>query len=198
MGPKRMETIRAYHEAGHAVIGHVLGVEVSFVAAFPTSDKSAAMVLNSSAAFRARNISEKIEGFKVDCKVALAGPHAQLRYVGAQRARDRDYWRGDIEQARSSAAAAIYLREGGTIDTAKECQWIELNEACGVEAVRLFHQLWDETAVLVSNKWPAIERTAQALVKRRILFSDDVAALVAGLNPLTSQERFGASGARTQ
>jgi hypothetical protein len=180
--------IIAYHEAGHAVVARVLGIVVDHVTGFSTSPGA----LRHSAGWQARNadVSTQQVGIEKDAKVALAGPHAQLRHhpvrhpriTFVDEGRMPDGWQSDLASARNSACQIVLLKHGA-ISTALSSTTVTLNEPQVAELNRLLGQLWKETEALVSEYWPAIERTAEALLHGRILIQDEIDALIAGRPP---------------
>jgi ATP-dependent Zn protease len=66
----------AYHEAGHAVIARVLGVEVGHV----SMEERSAGTFNAYYLVKDDpDLTLRLEAIETDTKVSLAGPHTQTR-----------------------------------------------------------------------------------------------------------------------
>jgi hypothetical protein len=166
--------------AGHAVIARVLGLGVPYAALFGIDPNSNAGVTTTSASWRARSddVAAQVTGFEKDAKVALAGAQAQQRYRPLGRGRidraRRNEWSSDFSNALSCVAHAVVLRHGD-----EPVRRTNLDDAHRSEAETLFGRLLEETADLVEQNWPAIERVATALLSNRMLTQDDLDALIA-------------------
>jgi hypothetical protein len=172
------EDVIAYHEAGHAVIARALGVGVTHVAIFPTSDGVRAVAQTRSAYWLARadDAPAQIAGYETDASVSFAGPLAQHRYRPG-RLRWEHEWRDDLAAATSYVARSVLLRNG--VKLSAETQRLELTPAQVTAVDELQHRIFAETQALVEEHWSAIERVAQALMKRRILSDVELDALIA-------------------
>ncbi|HYA29870.1 MAG TPA: hypothetical protein VEI95_13690 [Acidobacteriota bacterium] len=78
----KLERLKAYHEAGHAVVARTLGIAMSYVTTLPTEDMTAGGALANSASWLARDADQatQLAAIEKDMKACLAGPHAQARY----------------------------------------------------------------------------------------------------------------------
>ena len=81
-GKDKLERLKAYHEAGHAVVARTLGMAMSYVTMLPTDDMTAGSALADSASWLARDADQatQLAAIEKDMKALLAGPHAQARY----------------------------------------------------------------------------------------------------------------------
>jgi hypothetical protein len=173
----------AYHEAGHAVVTRGLGLNVPYVTIFPVADDAKASTLSQSAVWLARGHDQatQVIACEKDAKVNLAGPLAQHKYCpvrNVKKARARG-WSGDIANAESAVVRIVLLKAG--IDLGDDPTAITLTEQQLDSCNDLMDQLWEASAALVEDNWPAIERVAEALLLRPILNQDDIDALIANL-----------------
>jgi hypothetical protein len=78
MTNEKREKMIAYHEAGHAVIARVFGLDVRHVMLFPTTP----LVHRQNAAWLARDAdtATMLVALERDAKVTLAGPIAQQKH----------------------------------------------------------------------------------------------------------------------
>jgi hypothetical protein len=175
------DTIKAYHEAGHAMAARALGIGVPYVTVFPVADDASATAMAQSAAWLARDhdLTAQIAAYEKDAKVNLAGPHAQHRYRPVKNVKKAEArgWSGDIANAESAVVRIVLLKAG--VDPGDDPTTVTLTEQQLADCNAVLGQLWDASAALVEDNWPAIERVAQALLVRRVLNQDDVDALIA-------------------
>jgi ATP-dependent Zn protease len=173
------DEVRAYHEAGHAVIARVLGVGVVYITLFPSDETNNGGAQTWSAAWLARATGDAAaltRGFETDAKVSLAGPYAQIKHrpnTNMKRA-SRDEWDSDLGNAKSCAATMVWLQ-----DHADEAG-MTLSAEQATEALRIFQRLQDEARALVEEHWPSVERVAKALLKYRALQGGEVDDLIGG------------------
>jgi hypothetical protein len=93
----------AYHEASHAVIARVLGVEVLGVAMFPTDDVNRAGSLTYSASYYSgADKLARIAGLEIDIKIGLAGPIADARHSKGRPSRSMKHGEVDVGPALTS------------------------------------------------------------------------------------------------
>ena len=183
MGQKRDWT-KAYHEAGHAVVARVLGVEVTYVTLFSTDETNSAIAQTRSATWLARGADDTtlLAAAEKDLKISLAGPLADAWYRPKRRDKQDD-WQADLAHARQSAAHAVSIRRGANpLDAngqVKPGVKTELTHDEAQECLHLINQLWEETDKLIADNWPAVTRVAEMLFERRILSGDDVDSLIA-------------------
>jgi hypothetical protein len=175
---------KAHHEAGHAVIARVLGVEVSYAAMLNTN------VETHSALYLTKNSSAaaQIVGAEKDIKILLAGALAQCHYRPMtrgrmQKAANSGGWEDDISTASRLVAQILYFQTGRTLselmsDPNPEAALKALGQSDAAET--LWERLWQETKALVNEHWPAIERVAAAMLERRALNQSDIDALIRG------------------
>jgi ATP-dependent Zn protease len=192
--PKK-DLIKAYHEAGHAVVARVLGVGVIYAAIFSTSPGNEGNVRTITASWKAPDddLPAKLAALGKDLAVALGGPLAEHRHRPVKRsAREPSRWGSDMTRAINFAIMSVLLNDG-TISPAHpglrgrrdegEAP-VERNEAQNVEAARLLERSLKETGALVAQHWSAIERVANALLSGRMLDQDELDALIANRHAL--------------
>jgi ATP-dependent Zn protease len=80
--PTNRKKLKAYHEAGHAVIARVLGVGVPQLTLVSVdADTAASATTASAAALADRNdLFAHVAGIEKDIKISMAGPQSQNRY----------------------------------------------------------------------------------------------------------------------
>ena len=173
---------KAHHEAGHAVVARVLGVTVDHASLLvDVATKSIIYALTDSALYRARSkpLSEQIAAAEIDAKVALAGPLAQCRYrpltEGQKRKAQEQGWYDDMVNIKSFIGQILYLQQGGEIVDEERTVTIDID-------ANAFNATWrrlnNEAQNLVDQNWQAISRVAAALLERRLLYQDDIDALM--------------------
>jgi hypothetical protein len=118
----RGKKVKAHHEAGHAVIARVLGINVIHVALHPVGLQNGPGVLRDSALYLAKgkNPATQIIAAENDAKILLAGPIAQCFYrpltEGQKRkAKEDGGWRDDYATVQSFATRIVYLQEGRSL-----------------------------------------------------------------------------------
>jgi ATP-dependent Zn protease len=181
-GKKRI----AHHEAGHAVIARVLGVDIPCVSIvrMGTDAAGTAGALTWSAAWTGRkDPATMLAGVETDAKITFAGPNAELKYLPDTNIKlaQRKQWRSDMERARSAALKIVLLRA----DPKQQFEFegrrtVEITSEQDAEVERLVNQFNDQARLLVEQHWPAIGRVAAALLDRRIVYGDKIDALIAG------------------
>jgi Zn-dependent protease len=157
---KREEKRRtAHHEAGHAVIACVFGVELksATILVKPFSDGWA----GGSVSFKGWREDWEAHAPPDDAGaiIGLAGPMAELRY--APRLRNRDGWGSDRRQAA---------------------------ELVGGDPARI-HAAEAKARDLVAQHWPAIQRVATALLDRSRLSREEIVAAMLSLDHLECMPR---------
>jgi hypothetical protein len=156
--------IAAHHEAGHAVVFHRLGHRVTEAEIHSTGGYVRVSDCDYRTTLPARPDGlysgvELVNAARPDVVGRLAGPVAEARHRGLEQL--RECWRqgesntdlGDVEN---------WLRQvvhPDEFDSAAE--WVTA------------HAVW-----LVNENWPAIERVAAALLRRRVLNGEQVAELI--------------------
>jgi hypothetical protein len=168
-------TIREFHEAGHAVIGRVLGIPVSYINMLGDGE-----VLATSATHLARDADKaaQLAAIAKDVIACCAGPMAQHRHH-PQRNRRPVEWDGDRETASALAYRAALIESG--IDF-RQLNPNDLAPPLNADQTAFFEEFLqsgnDKALKLVDQHWPAIERVAKALLVRPILNSADLDELI--------------------
>ena len=140
----------AYHEAGHVVIGHRLGVDLASADILPDGQGgNGHTVFNVRPGFR--DHPDYIEAVVV---TFLAGPIAEARIAGFKNPEGSGY---DLD---------AIARE-----------WLRLLVPRAQYKARLA-ELTQQAERLVTESWPQIAAVAQALFRRRRLARDDALALI--------------------
>ena len=180
----KLDRLKAYHEAGHAVVARKLGIAMSYVTMLPTDDMTGGGALTNSASWLARDADQAthLAAIEKDMKALLAGPHAQARYQPRKHKRIPNEWASDFNLAKSFATKAVLIRNGrgADIPIGEGAFEIALGADDFAEIARLFNRIWNETEALVAELWPAITLVAEELLTRRMLFEDEVDALIEG------------------
>ena len=180
----KLDRLKAYHEAGHAVVARTLGIAMSYVTTLPTEEMTAGGALTNSASWLARDADQatQLAAIAKDMKALLAGPHAQARYQPRKTKRIPNDWASDFKLAKSFATKAVLIRNGrgADIPIGEGTFEIVLGADDLAEIAQLFHRIWNETEALVAKLWPAITLVAEELLTRRVLFEDEVDALIEG------------------
>jgi ATP-dependent Zn protease len=173
--------LTAYHEAGHAVVSRVLGIEVVTVVMFGLDDISSAGVLNYSASCRAgANTAERIVGLETDTRISLAGLIAGELYGKCSRRRLRDDAAGDIQISQSRAVEIALLIAGKPLPQHHDNMTVELDRAAIDSANAIINRLRAETETLLKEHWPKVERVAQALMTCDMLDQARLDRIMAG------------------
>lgn len=183
------EKIIAIHEAGHAVIARVLGIAVTQVAMFPTDGKGgAAGAQTGSASWLANEAdrSAQIRAAENDAKVCLAGPHAQQKYRPSKvKHRMPVEWRDDFELAKQFVVKAVLLETDPAFNLPTEGRDIILSRDASAQVVSRFDRISADVKSLVADNWPAIERTAEELLRLRTISGEEVDAIIHVVPKLT-------------
>jgi ATP-dependent Zn protease len=186
----KTERLKAYHEAGHAVMAQTLGLAMVYVTVLSTDDMTAASTLTRSATSLARYTDQAMQltAHENDMKVCLAGPHAEERYQPSNSKSIPNQWASDFELAKSFAAKAVLIKRGrrAEIQIGEGSFEVSLDRDEHAEFVQLFNRISAETKALIAKLWPAITRVAEELLRRRTLFGNEVEALIAD-RPLAAE-----------
>jgi hypothetical protein len=177
MNPAARDELRAYHEAGHAVVARVLGVSVTHVTILSTKDDNSGAAQTRSAAWLARDTGApaRIAALRKDALVALAGPHAQVRHrpqTNIKRATSKE-WKDDIANVMN--ALGLAAGHAGSRPLAASDR---IPPELIPEVQCLWSQVEPESQKMVEEYWPAIERVAKALLTHRVLHQGEVDALI--------------------
>jgi hypothetical protein len=161
--------IRAIHEAGHAVIARVLGIDVDYVSVTSTAAINAGNVPTRSASWVAKHLdaSARILAAENDLKVTLAGIAANERDDVKFTAND-EALEQDIRNAQRLANNMAKLKAGGQVGDAAD----KLGDEVLADTKA-------RTAVLVDTHWPAIERVAKHLDRHGRIHQVELDRLIA-------------------
>ena len=169
----------AYHEAGHAVIARVLGIEVYLATIRP--DKFYAGQVNHAAAWpinkedevaeedREEEWLQRMETAEDRAKLALAGPLAEMKY---RPTLNGEYF-AEFEDL-DNVAKYLQIASGFTFEVLVPGKPLQQNGL----ASRLWERLQADTADLVELYWPSIERVAEALLIQEELGQEEIDALI--------------------
>jgi hypothetical protein len=148
---KSRRDIMAHHEAAHAVIARVLGVEVLGVAMFPTDDVGLAGALTRSASYYSgADTAARIAGLEIDIKVALAGPVANAQNKKGSLSRFRKQGEvDDIKRSNSMAVVIAMLTAGETLPHHHDGLRITVEAAIIESANAILARLRAETEALL-------------------------------------------------
>lgn len=159
---------RAFHEAGHAVIARVEGIQITEATILPGFIQSE-RVLGS-----VEFIFGRTDDHEAKIRALLAGAIAQERAGFIDRIggmQDR------FEVEKLAGIWANRLKPGELLrDCFDEDGSLSLSVDEEARAMRLVKRLQKQTETLVARHWLAIERVADALLRRRVLYQDDVDA----------------------
>jgi hypothetical protein len=176
----------AYHEASHAVAARVQGVEVVSVLMFQTDENTRSSILSRSAAHDAeqQDTASRIVGLEIDIRVSLAGPVGDElhRKARSQSRAMRDGAADDVASSQNLAFLVALLMAGEHVPQVPHGRRmdIEVSSAFIESANVIQRRLRDETKVLLTEHWPAIERVAQALMTCNLLDQVELDRLIAG------------------
>jgi hypothetical protein len=172
-------SVRAHHEAGHAVIARKLGIKIDY------ADVVRGLVPSESASERAKNLGvpEQAQDYEKDANVTLAGFAAQRRsHPDTDLHFDSDVIvieeeDDDMRNTRNAIYGAACLRAGTTAPRGNG--EVKVDEAMQKEMRAVFARVKQETAALVAEHWPAIKRVAKALERHDCIDQAEVDRLIA-------------------
>jgi hypothetical protein len=158
--------IASHHEAAHAVIARVQGVEVVGVLMFRTDETTPSSVFSRSAAYHAgADTAARIAGLEMEIRIALAGPIANALY-GKDRS-SRKVKESEIDDRARSDSMAVeiaLLMAGKPIPQHHDGIQLTVDRTIIESANVVITRLWEETKALLVEHWPAVQRVAEALM----------------------------------
>jgi hypothetical protein len=168
----------AYHEAGHAVIARVQGIECVQVVMFSPIDGLAAGTQTTKATWLAIDADPAtlLGAIKKDIVVSLAGPCGEMKYRNKpwhQKYFKR--WVSDFKSARDRARYAALVATGADRSSGSHhptADQIAIADKLPVHCL-------DIATYLVNTHWPAIERVARVLIVRDMLDQAELDCLIA-------------------
>jgi hypothetical protein len=170
---QRDRTVRAFHEAGHAVVARLLGVQITEaivrfrpVRYFHVQTRSAGHVARGTPDFR--------KGLEADIQVSLAGHIAQKVHRPQSY---REHQTADDVQAAGQAAIRYCLEPGNGEHEDGKC--FRFEGKLPPEATELLSRLHKPTVKLITENWPKVERVAGAFLERSELTQADIDAIMA-------------------
>ena len=177
MKPEAVLRTISYHEAGHAVVARLLGVNTS---ATIDQENQEAVAPTSSAAYIARegDTSAQVAGYETDGKIALAGPIAQLM---SRPTRDNHVAKSvqlhneDFANAKKAAVCIAALLTGESLPQPGQ---ITLRGAVLNSDEDTLERLKRETKAILKEHWPAVKRVAKALLAERHLDQAEIDRLI--------------------
>lgn len=178
--------ILAYHEAGHALMSHLMG-DVAPVQKVTIVSRGAALgyTLNLPAEDRYLDTKDEL----VDMlKIALAGRAAEQVVFG----RVTNGAAGDLERATEIARAMVFewgMSEGVTSRTLRADNYglsEETKRLRDTEQARLTDEAYAEAVRLISKHRAPLDRLTQALLEKETIVREEVLLLLADIQPESS------------
>ena len=167
----------AYHEAGHAVIARVLGIEVHLATIRPNefydgqvTHEASWPELETGTEDREEEWRQRMETAENRAILALAGPIAEMKYQPTLNGKD-------FVDENDLLNVATYLRLAGGFTFEVLVPGKPLQQDNG-EASRLWDALQRDTADLIELHWSSIERVAEALLIHEELGQEQIDALI--------------------
>ena len=172
----------AYHEAGHAVVARLLGVEIKH--AFGSSGggrrpiqggSAHGNVTTHSARHLARGTPAYRQALKTDILICLAGIAAQWHYrpQSTKWTNETGEWESDKLQAYALATLHCFEPGDGTTD------WCPDDAPWPPEVQALVSTSLAEVTKMVVDNWPKVERVAALLLKHGDATQADIDAAMA-------------------
>jgi hypothetical protein len=169
-------TACAYHEASHAVIARVQGVEcIQVLMSSPIEGLAAgAQIVKASYGAFDGDQAALLAVLKKETIVSLAGPCGEMKY--RNKPWDKKYfrrWNSDFESAQRSARRAALTATGVSIDhpprnIERDAAGLSIHRPTAEQiayADEVGLECMATASDLVEAHWPAIERVAQTLMK---------------------------------
>ncbi|WP_439400390.1 hypothetical protein ACRQ5Q_43415 (plasmid) [Bradyrhizobium sp. PMVTL-01] len=155
----RKRAFKAKHEAGHAVVARTLGLDVKCVEA---RGDGAAIIASAGHAADPNDVAAQIAGIEKDAIIALAGTAANRHDYPEIRVFDVliDQDDSDTQLACSAIYRMVCLKSGRPVS---EGEIDDIDSAMQQQIRDIYSRLLRESAALVEQHWPAIERVAKHL-----------------------------------
>ena len=151
------DELNAFHEAGHAIAAHQLGVEIIEVT-IEKHGELAARTSTNNARYKARNSDHEMlrKAITADILVTLAGPAAKYRHTPVTPIDDG--WHKDVLDAEDLIARIAPL--------------------CHGELEAMVAKLCRAAEGIVETNWPAIVKVAGTLLARRTITGGELRELL--------------------
>jgi hypothetical protein len=159
MSKNKTRSTVAYHEAGHAVIARVQGIECHGVLMFPPlGTAGAAGTMTKRATTTLARDAERatvLAAIRKDIIVNLAGPCSEAKYH-KPRQKYPDQWKHDHKSAEARAIWAALVATGVDLDslTRNPDGHINLSAEQAAFVTDLLQQCRDAVSNLVDEHWP--------------------------------------------
>jgi hypothetical protein len=178
---QKLRREKAYHEASHAVIARLQGVEVVGVLMFQTEGANASVFSRSASYYAEPDTAARIAAIETDLRIAIAGPVGNTLHVnGGQKGRHMaDGETDDIVRCKSMAVEIAMLRAGEPLPHHEEDFEIEIDSSIVHSANVILAQLRNETKLMLERNWAAVERVAKVLMTCDLLDQKDLDRLIA-------------------
>jgi hypothetical protein len=164
----KAEAVR-YHEAGHAVVARVLGINVIYVTARPKGKYRGLTCID----YTGRR-QEPVEFFNHQIKILLAGSLAEIkRYPDSDWNVLRDNCFDDWGKAYACADRLVRIRR------LPRPQRMDIFRQYPATTL-IIERTAAETERLLAANWPAVTRVAKALHRNAYLKQPELDALIAG------------------
>jgi hypothetical protein len=177
---KDRRDLTAYHEAGHAVVARLQGVEIDAVMMFGFEKTADATVLISDRPISS-DMTERIAGIETAIRTGLAGPIASRLYGKAPSRKIEFIASDDVKQAHSMAVEFALLIAGVPIPPPPRDNMVfELDHTTIESANTTITRLQAETKTLLVEHWLKVARVAQALLTCDMLDQTQLDRIMAG------------------
>jgi hypothetical protein len=156
--------MHAYHEAGHAVVGRLLGIDVERIVMSRTG-KTAAYVAGKSAFWKVKDQgpAAQIAAIEAETKMALAGIAAQTMAAQSRGLPNYGHVGGedDAQKCYENAVRIALLKAGETLP--ETVAGFTLSDPVQKDTQAIHNRLIAETKQLTEDNWPIIESVAGKL-----------------------------------